>query len=81
MGVLRGGGGNGGWRWRLMAVRGGVTEGVKLLRLRITIHTMKFSLQNSFGESHFLSIVRLRALIQLNALRALSVYPVFEDEK
>ena len=58
---------------------GGVTEGfVKLLRLR-TPHQL--SHQNSFGESYSQSIVRLRALRELNAFRSLSVYPVFEDEK
>ena len=39
---------------------------------------MKLSPQNSFGEYNSLSIVRLRALRELNALWA---HPIFEDEK
>ena len=42
---------------------------------------MKLSPQNSFVESQSSSIVRLRALRELNARWALPVYPVFEDEK
>ena len=51
------------------------------LRLRTALHTMKLSPRNSFGEPHSLNILRLMALRELNALRALPVYPVFEDEK
>ena len=39
--VEGGGGGN-----------GGLTEGIKVLRLRTALHTLKLSPQNSFGESH-----------------------------
>ena len=39
------GGGGGGGEWV------GVTEGVTVLRLKIILHIMKLSPQNSFGES------------------------------
>ena len=55
-----------------MAVGGvGVTEGVKFLRFRTAL----------FGESQSWCTIRLRALRELNALQALTVYQVFEDEK
>ena len=38
-------------------------------------------LQNNFRESHFQSIVTLRALRELNAFLAPPSYFVFEDEK
>ena len=42
---------------------------------------MNMSPQNSFEESHSLSIIKLMALRELNALRALRVNLVIEDEK
>ena len=39
------------------------------------------SLHNRFCESHTLKLVSWKALRKLNALCALRVYPVFEDEK
>ena len=42
---------------------------------------MKLSPKSSFGESHSSKLDRRKALKELNALRALPVYPVFEDEK
>ena len=62
---------------------GGVMAGgeVKLLGLGTAIHNMKLSPQNSFGELHSSSTVRLRALRELNASQALPVYLVFEREK
>ena len=42
---------------------------------------MNLSPENSFGESHFQSLVRLKTLRARNALQAFTVYPVFEDEK
>ena len=56
------------------------TEGVKLLRLRTAFHTIKLSPPNSFGEWLSKSIVRHRALRELNALRVLPVYSGFEDK-
>ena len=60
---------------------GQIAWGVSNSRLRTALHTMKLSPQNSFGESHSQRLVRRKALRELNALRALPVYPVFEDEK
>ena len=66
MGVLReGGGGN-----RGVGADGGVTEGIKLSRIRTALHIMKLSPQNSFGGSYSWSIARLRAIRVLNALSA-----------
>ena len=53
---------------------------VELLRLRTALPTMELSPSNSFGESHSW-IVKLRALWDFNALRALPNYSNFEDEK
>ena len=47
-------------------------------------HTMNSYLQNSSSETHTSvrrSSVRRKALRKLNALRAIPVYPIFEDEK
>ena len=38
--------------WRGVIKGGGVDKGVKLLRLRTALHTLKLTPQNSFGESH-----------------------------
>ena len=48
-GFFCGGGGGGGGG--VMASDGGEGGGVKLLRFRTALHTMKLS-KNSFGESH-----------------------------
>ena len=72
------GGGNGGlMEW---GGGGGVNEGIRLLCLRMALHTMKLTAQNSFGESLSQSKVRLSTLRELNSLQALHVHPVFVDE-
>ena len=57
-----------------------VNEG-ELSRLRTALCNIKLSRQNKLGESHSETLVRRKALRELNALRALPVYPVFENEK
>ena len=42
---------------------------------------MKLSPQNSVGELRSQTLVRSRALRELNDLRALLIYSVFEDKK
>ena len=49
--------------------------------MKLSLHIMKLSPQNSFGGSHSQRPVRRKAPKQLNALRALPVYPVSEEEK
>ena len=53
----------------------GLTAGVKLLRLRIALRTVNLSPQNSFDESHILSLVRRQGDFQhINALRCLPLH-------
>ena len=63
-----GGGGSG-------AIVGGSTVG-GLQPLRTTLHTISISLRNSYELQQ-----NCKALGALNARWALTVYPVFEDEK
>ena len=49
--------------------------------LRTALQTISISLQNSFCESHTLRLVSWKALRELHDHCALSVYPIFEDEK
>ena len=65
---------------QLTASRLNPRGGVKLLRLRTALHTLKLS-QISFSESHTQRIIDRNTLREIYALRALPVYPVFEDEK
>ena len=49
--------------------------------LRIALHTMNTRLQNSLCESHTWRLMSWKAIRELNALWALPVYTIFEDEK
>ena len=72
--------------WRRVEGGFGFTEGVKLLRLTAALHTLKF-LKTVLANQILKKPVRREALRELqaarplDALRALHVYPVFEDEK
>ena len=77
---LRGGGGGGGGGWGGVGV---LTEGGQTSRLRIALPPIILGLQNKTVSVNrtIKSLVSRKPLRELNALRALLVYPVSEDEK